>query len=177
MTSAAVTPAGRVRDRLSIDLIRRRRPGGTLGRHMYLFELAGSADTVLAGLAAAGAEDGTVVLAEAGAHVRGAVLLRPDVPLRAAPAFAALAALALAEAVDAGAPASVEATLSARGADWVIVGAGADGVADPNAFAATFLDGLDRWCARYAAEGPAALLAAWRTRKRPSREELSDARQ
>jgi biotin-(acetyl-CoA carboxylase) ligase len=144
---------------------------------LYLFERAGRADAVLAGLVVAGAEDGTVVLAENGSDVAVAVLLRPDVPLRAAPAFAALAALALAEAVDAGAPTSVEATLRARGADWVIVGAAADGVADPNAFAATFLGGLDRWCARYAAEGPAALLAAWGTRKRPSREETSDARQ
>ena len=96
------------------------------------------------------------------ASLRLAVVLRPDLPLRAAVGLAPLDARAPAEPLAVAAvPDAAECTVTARGAQYVILSVGAEWhprrVAgrrvDRNAFTATFLNHLDHWVARYEAEG------------------------
>ena len=62
---------------ISIPLIRRQLTSDILGRHIYLFGAGSSTTAVLQQLAEAGAQEGTVVLAEnAGVRIRAAVLFR-----------------------------------------------------------------------------------------------------
>jgi BirA family transcriptional regulator, biotin operon repressor / biotin---[acetyl-CoA-carboxylase] ligase len=105
----------KVVDKLSIDRIRRHLVTGVIGRHLYLFDAIGSTNDALRGLALAGAEEGTVVLAEAQNAGRGrmgatwfsppglnlyvSVLLRPAIPLTAVPVFSFVGSLALTDAV------------------------------------------------------------------------------
>ncbi|OGK83264.1 MAG: hypothetical protein A2050_08925 [Candidatus Rokubacteria bacterium GWA2_73_35] len=168
-------------DRLSIDLIRRRLASERLGRHIYLFGPAASSCALARQLADAGAEEGTVVLAEDVAGLHLAVLLRPDLPLRSAARFASIATLALADTLGSGGgPDAVECTMTARGTQYVILGIGAEwdpehlaaARADRNGFTATFLDHLDRWFGRYEAEGVGALATGRRATGRPTIREL-----
>lgn len=109
---------------LSIDRIRRRLAGGVVGRHVYLFGEVSSTNRVLRQLAEAGAQEGTVVLAEAqtagrgrrgqpwfsppGLNLHASVLFRLPLPLGAVPVFAFIAALAVSDAVRAeGVPAGI----------------------------------------------------------------------
>ncbi|MBI4271346.1 MAG: hypothetical protein HY615_13510 [Candidatus Rokubacteria bacterium] len=161
-------------DSLSIDLIRRRLASERLGRHIYLFgQIAPRAQARR--LAEAGAEEGTVVLSEDGASLHLAVVLRPDLPLRAAVGLAPLAARALAETLAvADAPDAAECTVTAHGAQYVIFSVGAEWHprrvtgrrVDRNAFTATFLNHLDHWVACYEAEGLGALDAGCRASSR-----------
>src|SRR5262245_36887833 len=88
---------------ISIPLIRRELASDLLGRHIYLFG-AGSATTeILRRLAAAGAQEGTVVLsATDGAWLSVTALFRPHLAVAAVPLFSAIATLALAEALGRG---------------------------------------------------------------------------
>lgn len=143
-------------DSLSIQLIRRKLASETLGRHMYLFGRATSTSEILGRLADAGAQEGTVVLSEDGIDVRLSVLFRPDHPLQVVGALARLAGRALDEAMRLERlPAAlvVECATTAHRTEWLIVSVDAKfGVApeaaqreiDRNAFAATFLNLLDR---------------------------------
>jgi len=176
---------------ISIPLIRRELTSDILGRHIYLFG-AGSATTeVLRRLAEAGAQEGTVVLSEdTGARIRAAVLFRPHLTLGAMPLFSTIATLALTEAIgndEVSATAvwpdqvAVDGETVARGVvdiaptgdrpSHVILGAEIDVQAleahrgsptDWNVAIAAFLNALDRWTARYAARGPAAVRDALR---------------
>jgi hypothetical protein len=86
---------------ISIPVIRRHLTSDLLGRHIYLFGPGSSAGAILRRLAEAGAEEGTVVLAEdGGTHVHAAALFRPVLPLGAVGRFASIATLALAEAIE-----------------------------------------------------------------------------
>jgi hypothetical protein len=86
---------------ISIPVIRRHLTSDLLGRHIYLFGPDTSAGAILRRLAEAGAQEGTVVLAEDGeTHVHAAVLFRPVLPLGAVGTFASIATLALAEAIE-----------------------------------------------------------------------------
>jgi BirA family biotin operon repressor/biotin-[acetyl-CoA-carboxylase] ligase len=99
---------------LSIELLRDHLDTETVGRHIYLFGQVVSTNATLRRLAAAGAEEGTVVLAEEqtggrgrgesawfsppGVNVYASVLLRPALAPRQVPTFALIASLALCEA-------------------------------------------------------------------------------
>jgi BirA family biotin operon repressor/biotin-[acetyl-CoA-carboxylase] ligase len=86
---------------IAIPVIRRHLTSELLGRHIYLFGSGASAGAVLRRLAEAGAQEGTVVLAEDDeARVHAAALFRPVLRLGAVGTFASLAALALAEAIE-----------------------------------------------------------------------------
>jgi hypothetical protein len=86
---------------IAIPVIRRHLTSELLGRHIYLFGSGGSAGAVLRRLAEAGAQEGTVVLAEDDeACVHAAALFRPVLRLGAVGTFASIAALALAEAIE-----------------------------------------------------------------------------
>jgi len=112
-------------DKLSIEQIRRNLFTEVVGRHMYLFDAVPSTNAALRQLALAGADEGTVVLAEAQSAGRGrmghawfsppglnlyvSVLLRPAVTLADVPVFSLIASLALSEAVWAmGLPAKIK---------------------------------------------------------------------
>jgi BirA family biotin operon repressor/biotin-[acetyl-CoA-carboxylase] ligase len=112
-------------DKLSIEPIRRHLVTETVGRHMYLFDQIPSTNAALRELATAGAQEGTVVLAETQSAGRGrmgqawfsppglnlyvSVLLRPDLPLAAVPVLSFIASLALSDAVSAfGTPAVIK---------------------------------------------------------------------
>jgi BirA family biotin operon repressor/biotin-[acetyl-CoA-carboxylase] ligase len=102
-------------DRLSLERLRRHLTTETVGHHVYIFGTVDSTNHVLARLADRGAEEGTVVLAEAQTAGRGrhgtpwfspeasnlyvSVLFRPSLAPRELPLFAPIASLALAEAV------------------------------------------------------------------------------
>jgi BirA family biotin operon repressor/biotin-[acetyl-CoA-carboxylase] ligase len=102
-------------DKLAIDRIRRHLVTEVIGRHVYLFDAIGSTNIALRDLALAGAEHGTVVLAEMqnagrarmgtawfsppGLNLYVSVLLRPAIPLTAVPVFSFIASLALTDAV------------------------------------------------------------------------------
>ena len=58
-------------DKFVIDLVRRHLSTEIVGRHMYLFDGIPSTNAALRDLAASGAEEGTVVLAEAQSAGRG----------------------------------------------------------------------------------------------------------
>jgi BirA family biotin operon repressor/biotin-[acetyl-CoA-carboxylase] ligase len=101
-------------DYLAIDLIRRHLDTGVVGRHVYLFESVTSTNDALRQFARAGAEEGTVVLAEQqtagrrhgslpwfsppGVNLYASVLFRPALVARDVPLFALIASLALADA-------------------------------------------------------------------------------
>jgi biotin/lipoate A/B protein ligase family protein len=175
---------------IAIPVIRRHLTSELLGRHIYLFGPGASAGAVLRRLAEAGAQEGTVVLAEDDeACVHAAAIFRPVLRLGAVGTFASIAALALAEAIEgAGLSATpvwpdrvdvgdatvgtgfVEVAAADR-PDFVILGvsvdvralAAATGQAfDSNVLIAAWLDGLDRWSTAYAARGPAAVMGAVR---------------
>ena len=110
-------------DHLAIDLIRRKLDTSVVGRHVYLFESVTSTNDALRHFARAGAEEGTVVLAEQqtagrrhgnlpwfsppGVNLYASVLFRPALGARDVPLFALIASLALADAARAeGAPAA-----------------------------------------------------------------------
>jgi biotin-(acetyl-CoA carboxylase) ligase len=87
---------------ISIPVIRRHLTSDLLGRHIYLFGPGAVAGAVLRQLAEAGAQEGTVVLAEDDeSRVHAAALFRPVVRLGAVGTFASIATLALAEAIEA----------------------------------------------------------------------------
>src|SRR5262249_28172689 len=101
-------------DKLAIELIRRHLLTETIGRHLYLFDHTASTNVALRELASGGAEEGTVVLAEAQSAGRGrmgqawfsppglnlyiSVLLRPNILLAAVPVLSFIGALALSDA-------------------------------------------------------------------------------
>lgn len=103
------------RDQLSIELLRHHLTTETIGRHIYLFGGVDSTNAVLRRLAEAGADEGTVVLAEEqtagrgragvswfsppGVNFYGSVLLRPALAPHEVPVFAFTGSLALSDAV------------------------------------------------------------------------------
>ncbi len=112
-------------DSLSIELIRRGLSAGLVGNQIYLFDAVSSTNDVLRRLAAEGAREGTVVLAEEqragrgrqgqrwysprGMNLYGSVLFRPPIPPKEAPVFSFIASLALTEAIWAeGLPAAIK---------------------------------------------------------------------
>jgi len=174
---------------ISIPLIRRELTSELLGRHIYLFG-AGSAPTeILQRLADAGAQEGTVVLsATDGTRLGAAALFRPHLAVGAVPLFAAIATLALDEALGRGdrhatplwpdlvtvddvivGRSVAEAATTGQRACYVILGAEIDvraleatsrGAGDWNTIVAAFLNALDKWATAYAARGPAAVKGA-----------------
>jgi BirA family biotin operon repressor/biotin-[acetyl-CoA-carboxylase] ligase len=102
-------------DHLSISELRRHLDTETIGRHIYLFDRVDSTNETLRRLAARGATEGTVVLAETatGARRRAAggtfapdglnlylsVLFRPELALPDVALFASIASLALTDAI------------------------------------------------------------------------------
>jgi BirA family biotin operon repressor/biotin-[acetyl-CoA-carboxylase] ligase len=102
-------------DGLDVGIIRRQLVGEVIGTHVYVFADVTSTNAVLRGLAEAGAQEGTVVLAESQRAARGrsgaawfsppgvnlyiSVLLRPSIPPAAVPIFSFIASLAMTEAV------------------------------------------------------------------------------
>ncbi len=114
-----------VADALSIERIRWRLETATVGAVIYLFPEVVATGAALAGLAAAGAAEGTVVLAETqtgarsrrglawfsppGCNLYAAALFRPPLAPAAVPVFSLIAPLALSDAVWAeGIPAAVK---------------------------------------------------------------------
>jgi BirA family biotin operon repressor/biotin-[acetyl-CoA-carboxylase] ligase len=102
-------------DCLSIELVRRHLDTDTVGAQMFLFWQVASTNQALRQLAEAGAQEGTVVLAEtqtagrgrlgktwfspAGVNLYASVLFRPRIPLREVGVFSLIASLALSEAM------------------------------------------------------------------------------
>jgi len=102
-------------DRLTLRELRRHLTTDVVGHHVYVFGTVTSTNRVLANLAEQGADEGTVVLAEAQTAGRGrhgsdwfspdavnlyvSILFRPRIAPRELPLFAPIASLALAEAV------------------------------------------------------------------------------
>lgn len=100
---------------LTIEAIRRNLRTRTVGRRICLYDEVASTNETMSGLAAAGALEGTVVLAESqiagrgrgdtpwfsppGVNLYASILLRPTIPPAAAPVFTLIAALALADAI------------------------------------------------------------------------------
>ena len=114
----------RAADALCIDLIRRELTAETVGFEIHLFREVASTNDALRPLAAAGAREGTAVLAESqrggrgrlgkawfspeGVNLYASVLFRPKLSPRAVPVFCFIASLALADAIAAaGVPAGV----------------------------------------------------------------------
>jgi BirA family biotin operon repressor/biotin-[acetyl-CoA-carboxylase] ligase len=112
-------------DKLAIQRIRRHLATEIVGGHIYLFDQIRSTNAALRDLALAGAEEGTVVLAEAQIAGRGrmgstwfsppalnlyvSVLFRPPIALAAVPVFSFIASLALTDAVwSVGLPAAIK---------------------------------------------------------------------
>lgn len=175
---------------ISIPVVRRHLASDLLGRHIYFFGPGSSPQAILRRLAEAGAQEGTVVLAEDGSSVHAAALFRPALALGAVQAFGSIATLALTEAIGSmglsAAPVSpnrvaidgdavgtgiVDATPVGDRTDFVILGidvdvslleAAAGRPTDPNALVAAWLNALDRWSTTYAARGPAAVNGAVR---------------
>src|SRR5262249_55096616 len=91
------------REPLSISRMRRHLDTEVIGYHVYLFGTVAAAQAAARRLAARGAEEGTVVLAEdavTGA-LHASVLLRPTVAPREVPLFAPIVPLAVVEAIEA----------------------------------------------------------------------------
>jgi BirA family transcriptional regulator, biotin operon repressor / biotin---[acetyl-CoA-carboxylase] ligase len=102
-------------DTLNLDLIRQDLDAQTVGHRILLYDEAPSTNAVLRELAAGGAPDGTVVVADSqsagrgrgdapwysppGVNLYASILLRPEVAPAAAPLFAFIAPLALADAI------------------------------------------------------------------------------
>jgi biotin-(acetyl-CoA carboxylase) ligase len=176
---------------ISIPMIRRQLANDLVGRHIYFFGSGPSASANLRRLAEAGAQEGTVVLSEGdGSTFQASALFRPVLPLAAAPVFASIATLALAEAIaaqglhatpvwpnqvavegDTVATSTVETAQAGDRTAYVILGIDVDVRAleavtrrwvDPNDVLAAFLNALDRWSAAYAARGPAVVRSAIR---------------
>jgi BirA family biotin operon repressor/biotin-[acetyl-CoA-carboxylase] ligase len=220
---AAVSP---ILDGLDVAAIRRQLAGEVVGTHVYLFGDVVSTNAALRELAAAGAREGTVVLAESQRAARGrldttwfsppgvnlyaSVLFRPIIVAAASPIFSFIASLALTEAIWAlGVPAGVKwpndivvrgrklagarldvSTVGDRVAHIVVgvgvnvnvlraeleVGLGpaaADATSlreelgrpvDRNAFAASYLNQLEKWHRLYEANGPETVVMVWRER-------------
>ncbi len=114
-----------VPDSLSIELIRRKLAGETVGCQIHLFGEVPSTNAALRQMAEEGAREGTVVLAEGQSAGRGrggkrwfsprgvnlyvSVLFRPAIPPQAVPVFSLIASLALTEAIWAeGLPAAIK---------------------------------------------------------------------
>lgn len=209
-------------DALSIDLIRRGLETERVGFQLILYQEVGSTNEVLRRLAADGAREGTVVLAEAQRMGRGrlgqralsparvnlyaSALFRPSMGPEAVPVFSFIAALAVSDAILAeGVSAAVRwpndvlvqggkvagtsvvsATVGSQ-VDYVVLGVGvnvnvdraalgdeecgatslseaAGRPIDRNAFAAAYLNHLERWGHVYRRGGPTAVLTAWRGR-------------
>jgi BirA family biotin operon repressor/biotin-[acetyl-CoA-carboxylase] ligase len=101
---------------LSVDAIRRELSGTTVGQLLYVYGTLDSANARLARLAAAGAPDGTVVLADAqtaacgrrgapwfsppGVNLYASVLFRRSFTVKEVPVFSFITALAVVDAVD-----------------------------------------------------------------------------
>lgn len=86
---------------IAIPVIRRHLTSDLLGRHIYLFGSGSSTGSILRRLADAGAQEGTVVLAEHDqSRVQAATLFRPVLSHSAVETFASIATLALAEALE-----------------------------------------------------------------------------
>ncbi len=161
-------------DGLSIELIRRRLASAVVGGHIYLFGRTASTTELLARLAEAGARAGTVVVADDGIDLRLSVLFRLAGALGAMPILSVLMGRATGEALrHTPLPAAVriECATVAHRTDWAILGIGVNFSAIPggalqsidrNAFAAAYLNALDRLFATYAAGGASAVLAGWR---------------
>ena len=114
MNESTGTP---IHDHLSIPRLRRHLDTEVVGHHIYLLGTVESTNTVLRRLAEAGAEAGTVVLAEAQTAGRAragtrwfspdcvnlyvSVLFRPKLAARDVALFAPVASLAMAEAIEA----------------------------------------------------------------------------
>jgi len=155
-TPVAHAEAPRASDSLSIEHIRRKLSGETIGRHMYVFGGAVSTGEILHRLADEGAPEGSVVLSDDGIDVRLSVLFRPDCPLQATGALEGIAAQALADAIwleRLPAALTVERPTVVHRTAWLIVsievkfGAVSEAVCceiDRNALTATFLTLLDR---------------------------------
>jgi BirA family biotin operon repressor/biotin-[acetyl-CoA-carboxylase] ligase len=213
-------------DCLAIELIRRHLTTETVGFTIDLWWEVPSTSDVLRQLAAGGAREGTVVLAEAQQAGRGnpgrrwyapsrgnlcgSVLFRPPIAPAAVPVFSFIASLALTDAVwgegvpggikwpndvliegrttggclaafrDEGARArdvvlgfgvnlnagreALEAALGDEAKLATSLAEEAGRVIDRNAFAASFLNHLEKWWKAYGAGGPEAVLRAWRHR-------------
>ena len=112
-------------DGLDVGAIRRQLVGEVIGAHVYIFADVASTNAALRALAEAGAQEGTVVLAEEQRAGRGrlettwfsppgvnlyiSVLLRPAIRTAAVPIFSFIVSLALTEAIWAlGIPAGVK---------------------------------------------------------------------
>ena len=221
-----VAVASPIIDGLDVAAIRRQLAGEVVGTHVYLFGDVLSTNAALRELAAAGAREGTVVLAESQRAARGrldstwfsppgvnlyaSVLFRPFIVAAASPVFSFIASLALTEAIWAlGVPAGVKwpndivvrgrklagarldvSTVGDRVAH-VVVGVGVNvnvlrreleaglGPAardatslreelgrpvDRNAFAASYLNQLEKWHRLYEANGPETVVMVWRER-------------
>jgi BirA family biotin operon repressor/biotin-[acetyl-CoA-carboxylase] ligase len=105
-----------VKEALNLDVIRRQLATHTIGRRVVLHEVVASTNATLRELAAAGALEGTVVLAEtqtagrgrgrktwfspAGVNLYASVLLRPSMDATAAWSFTFIASLALADSIE-----------------------------------------------------------------------------
>lgn len=110
---------------IEIERIRGQLAAKTVGQRICLYDTVGSTNAVLRDLAAGGTAEGTVVLAEAqtagrgrgakawfsppGVNLYASVLFRPALPVHAAPVFAFIAPLALADAIrELGAPVAIK---------------------------------------------------------------------
>jgi BirA family biotin operon repressor/biotin-[acetyl-CoA-carboxylase] ligase len=148
-----------VDEALNIDLIRQHLDTQTVGRRLVLHEAVASTNATLRKLAGAGTPDGTVVLAErqtagrgrgnktwfspAGVNLYASILFRPPIAPPAAPGFAFIASLALADAIrELGIPVALkwpndvlvggrkvagvrgETTLRGNAVDYVVLGVG-----------------------------------------------------
>ena len=103
------------KEALNIDVIRQQLATHTIGRRIVLHEVVASTNASLRGLADAGALEGTVVLAERqtagrgranktwfsppGVNLYASILFRPPIGAAAAPGFAFIASLALADSI------------------------------------------------------------------------------
>lgn len=125
MNAELCAPGNLVVDKLALKRIRRSLATEIIGRHIYLFDQIPSTNVALRDLALAGAEEGTVVLAEAQIAGRGrmgsawfsppglnlyvSVLFRPPLALTAVPVFSFIASLALTDAAwSTGLPAAIK---------------------------------------------------------------------
>jgi biotin-(acetyl-CoA carboxylase) ligase len=175
--------------RLSITRMRRHLETEVIGYHVYLFGTIVAARAAVRRLAGRGADEGTVIAAEdvAAGTVHVAVLFRPTFAPSAVAAFAPIAALAAAEAIEAeGVAAAIRwpndvvvdgrtfagtlvesESVDGRVAHVILsidVDLDAAGAAiDRNAFVARFLTRLEQWHRVFRTEGPDAVLAARRT--------------
>jgi len=102
---------------LDRDLIREQLAGKIVGRDLTLLDSVPSTNVVLRDLAAKGARDGTVLIADEqttgqgrphkswfsppGVNLYASVLLRPKIPSREVPAFSFISSLALTDAIQA----------------------------------------------------------------------------